>query len=200
MPAIAPGIRGQTHLDDWLDFSGTIASGGTAQLVLNQQPRRTSLLIANTSATDTITVGIGPATGTPTLSSGTVASIAVANAGIGYVVTPIVRILGGLIAGDLQQCPQHPAAAHVTLSTGTIASFVIDDPGSGYLVAPYIYLENPLPRLGGGALLPSATVGIPLPAGWNFSTSGMMIVPTSAVAIYGPTNGNSFVVKVGGLV
>ncbi len=202
MPAIAPGIRGQTHLDDLLDFSGTIASGGTAQLVLRQQPRRTSLFIANTSASSTITIGIGPAMGTPTISGGGVTSIAVANAGIGYTVPPLVRILGGVIAGDLQTAPQHPASAHVILAAGAISSFVIDDPGAGYVstILPYIYLENPLWSLGGGALLPSATVGIPLVAGANFSTSGMIIVPTSAVAIFGPTTGNSFTVKVGGLV
>ncbi len=202
MPVISPGIRGQTHLDDLLDFSGTIASGGTAQLVLPQQPRRVSLFIANSSATDTITVGIGPATGTPTITSGGVASIAVANAGIGYTVPPIVRILGGVAPGDLQNAPQHPAMAHAVLSGTAIGSFVIDDPGAGYssTILPYIYLENPLPNLGGGAFLPSLTAGIPLPSGFSFSTSGMIIVPTSAVAIFGPTNGNSFVVKVGGLV
>jgi hypothetical protein len=200
VPAITSGIRGQTYLDDLLDFSGTIASGGTAQLVLNQQPRRLSLFIQNTSATDALHVGIGPATATPTLSGGSVASIAVANAGIGYVVAPQVRIFGGLIAGDLQLAPPHPAAAHATLSAGAISAITVDDPGAGYLVAPYIFLENPLPTLGGGALLPSATAGIALAAGVTWSMHGALLVPTSAVAIFGPTTGNSFVVKVGGLV
>lgn len=200
MPAIAPGIRGQTHLDDLLDFSGVIASSGVAQLVLPQQPRRMSLFIANSSASDTITIGLGPATATATVTSQKVASIAVNNGGIGYSVVPQVVILGGVTTGDLQSAPQHPATAHAVLTTGAVSSIVVDDPGDGYLTVPYVYLMNPLPRLGGGALLPSATAGIPLPAGYSFSTSGMIIVPTSAVAIFGPTNTNTFVVKVGGLV
>lgn len=200
MPAIASGIRGQTQLDDLLDFSGTIAVGGTAQLVLPQQPRRTSLFIANTSATDTITIGLGPATATATVTSQTVSSVAVNNGGTGYTVVPQVVFLGGVIAGDLQNAPQHPAAAHAVLTGTSVSSIVVDDPGAGYLVVPYVYLMNPLPQLGGGALTPSATVGIPLLAGWNFSTSGMLIVPTSAVVIYGPNGTDTYTVKVGGLV
>lgn len=203
MPAIAPGIRGQTQLDDLLDFSGTISSGGTAQLVLPQQPRRLSLFISNLSAADTITLGIGPPAPVATLSGGGVSTISVSgNAGIGFTTIPTVVIAGGLVTGDYQSAPSHPATAHVTGLTGSggISAITVDDPGAGYVVAPLIYLVNPLPYLGGGAILPSATVGIALPPGWNFSTSGMMLVPTSAVAIYGATTSDAFCVKVGGLV
>jgi hypothetical protein len=57
MPVIAPGIRSQSALDDWLDFSGTITAGNTAQLVLPQQPGRMVLFIENTSAADTLYIG-----------------------------------------------------------------------------------------------------------------------------------------------
>ena len=203
MPAIAPGIRGQTQLDDLLDFSGVIAAGGAAQLVLPQQPRRLSLFISNLATADTITIGIGPPAPVATISGGGVTGISVSgNAGVGFTVIPQVVIAGGLITGDYQTAPSHPAVAHVTglSGSGGISGITIDDPGAGYLVAPLVYLMNPLPHLGGGAKLPSATTGIALPPGWTFSTSGMLLVPTSAVAIYGATTSDTFEIKVGGLV
>lgn len=200
MPVIATGIRSQTQLDDLLDFSGTIAAGGTAQLVLPQQPRRLTLFIQNISASDPIVVGIGPATATASLTSTTVSSIAVANGGIGYTVPPKVRIFGGIVDGDYQNAPQRVAQAHAVLTGTAVSSIVVDDPGNGYLVAPYVYLENPLPQLGGGAKLPSATSGIILPANAILSFNGAMLVPTSAIAIFGPTTANAFTIKVGGLV
>ena len=49
MPTAFPGIRGQTQTEDYLDFSGTIGVGGTAQLVAPQQLRRLSLFFQNLS-------------------------------------------------------------------------------------------------------------------------------------------------------
>lgn len=200
MPVLAPGIRGQTHLDDLLDFSGTVTTGGTAQLVLPQQITRLSLYIGNTSGSDTITVGIGPPRPTATLTGSAVTSVTVGNAGVGYTVAPQVVFLGGLVDGDYRQAPSHPAAAHATLSGTGVSAITIDDPGTGYVVAPLVYLVNSLPRLGGGAFLPSATAGIPLPPGWSLNFEGSIIVPTSAVAIYGPNTSDPYVIKVGGLV
>lgn len=203
MPVISPGIRGQTHLDDILDFSGTIAVGGTPQLVLPQQPRRLTLFIASLAAVNTITIGIGPPACTATLTGTTITAITLNNAGIGYAVRPNVRILGGLIDGDYQLNPARIAQAHAVMAgvapNQTISSIVIDDPGSGYLVKPLIYLENPLPTLGGGATIPSATAGIPLLAGSSLSFSGSFVVPTSAVALFS-SGTDAYVCKVIGLV
>lgn len=203
MPVISPGIRGQTNLDDLLDFSGSVSVGGTPQLITPQQPRRLSLFIANLGAANTITIGIGPPKCVAVISNGSVTSITPNNAGIGYAVRPNVRILGGMIDGDYQAGPSVPAQAHAVMAgvapNQTISSIVIDAPGSGYLVAPLVYLENPLPTLGGGATIPSAVAGIPLPPGWNLSFSGSILVPTSAVAVFSPGT-DAFVCKVGGLV
>ncbi len=203
MPVISPGIRGQTHLDDLLDFSGAVASGGTPQILCPQQPRRLSIFIGNLAASNTITIGIGPPKCTATLTGNTVTSIAASNAGLGYSIRPNVRILGGLIDGDYQLGPARSAVAHAVMTGSapnqTISSIVIDDPGSGYLVAPLIYLENPLPTLGGGATIPSATAGIPLLSGQSLTFSGSILVPTSAIAIFSAGT-DAFVCKIGGLV
>jgi len=199
MPVLAPGVRGQTHLDDLISFDGTITTGGVAQLVLPQQPRRLALQIINTSSHQ-MNLGIGPAQATATLTSNAVSSVTVNNGGIGYTLPPAVVFCGGVVNGDYQTSPQHPAQAHATISGGAVTAVTIDDPGSGYVVAPLVYLMNPLPNLGGGAFLPSSTAGIPLTAGNFWSMSGSLLVPTSAVALYGTTTGDTFVVKVGGLV
>jgi hypothetical protein len=203
VPVSQPGIRNQTQLDDLLDFSGTITTGGAAQIVLPQQLRRLSLSIWNTSAAN-MTVGIGPPRPTATLSSSTVGSITVGNAGIGYTVPPVVRLLGGIVDGDYQTAPSHPATAHATLSGTGIGSITVDDPGIGYKVAPLIYLENPIVGpfgyLGGGCFLPSISAGIPLPPGGGLNFGGSLLVPASALAVWGTNTNDAFAVKVGGLV
>jgi pimeloyl-ACP methyl ester carboxylesterase len=206
-----PGIRGQTPLDDLLDFSGTVTAGGTAQLLLPQQPRRLSLSVSAVDATDTLYLGIGPAKGVATVTSGAVSAIAVANAGVGYTIAPQVRILGGVVQGDYETAPGSTnlggislpgrvAVAHATLTTGAVSAIVVDDPGAGYLVPPLIYLENPWPALGGGAYAPGVNNGIPIPINTTFTFNGSLLVPGSAVAIFGATTGDQFHVKVGGLV
>lgn len=199
MPVIATGIRGQTHLDDLISFDGTITAGGTAQLVLPQQPRRLFIFIQNTSS-HTMMLGIGPAQAHATLTSNGVSSVTVDNGGIGYTLPPTVMFLGGLVAGDYQNSPSHPAAAHATLSVGSVSAIVIDDPGANYVTAPLVYLMNPLPNLGGGAFLPSATAGIQLLPGNFWSVSGAFLTPTSAVAVFSANTGDTFTVKIGGIV
>lgn len=203
MPVQTPGIRGQTQLDDLIPFDGTIASGGTAQLLVPQQPRRLFLEFWNTSDT-VMSLGIGPAQATPTVTNGGVASVAVTNGGVGYTVAPQVVFLGGVVAGDYKTAPQHPAAAHAVLSGSAVNSIVVDDPGAGYLTAPLVYLMNPLPKLGGGAYVTTATTGIIVPpvsatllSGW--STRGMLLVPSSAISVFCATSSKTFVCKVGGI-
>lgn len=211
MPVSAPGIRQQTDLDDFMDFSGTIAAGGTAQLLLPQQPGRLFLSVSNVAATDVLYLGLGPAKATAAIAGGAVSSITVNNGGIGYTVTPNVRILGGIIAGDYKTAPGstnsagvplvgQPATAVAAISGGAVTGITVTNPGSGYIVPPLIYLENPLPALGGGAYSPSANNGIPIPVNTTFTFNGILMVPTSAIAIVGATLGDQFHVKVGGLI
>lgn len=194
-----PGARGQPQLDDLLGFDGTVTLGGTAQLLVPQHPRRSYLFLQNTSSGNLL-FGIGPATATATLTSGTVSSIAVNNGGIGYTQPPTVVLMGGIIAGDLQGTPIQgqpfrPAIAFATVSAGAVSAITVSDPGTGYLVAPYVYLHNPMPGLGGGAFLPSATAGVLLAQNGSivFESSA---VPTSAIAVFGATTGQAFVCKV----
>jgi hypothetical protein len=217
MAVLAPGIRDQSHLDDVVHFDGTVTTGGTAQLLLPQQPGRTFLAITNLAAADTLFVGFGPARATPSLSGGSIASIAVTQGGVGYTVPPQVVIMGGIVAGDYVTTPGSSksnitsqsylgtlATAVATLSSGAVNAINVSNPGSGYLVAPLIYLQNPWPALGGGAYAPTATAsttgtGLAIPAGQTLTFNGAMMVPGSAVAINGFTTGNPFSVIVGGL-
>lgn len=199
---IPVGRRGQEQNDDLWTFDGSIAEGGVAQLVLPIQPRRAFLQIENTSATHDLFVGIGPATATATVTSGKIASVAVNNGGIGYTVVPQVRFLGGIVDGDYNlnptsyapNYPFKPAVAVAALSGGAVSTITVLDGGYGYLVAPYVYLENTRPYLGGGAFEPSATAGIWLePAG---SVTYDTACPWSAVAVFGGTTEQTYVVKV----
>ena len=199
MAAITPGIRSQLQLDDRIVITGTIASGGTAQLVLKQQPRRMTLEISNNHASALLTAAIGPAIGHATISNGAVTGITVDNGGLGYTLAPQIVLLGGLIDGDYANAPSHPATAHTTLSSGVVQTPTIDDGGAGYVVAPLVYFMNPLPALGGGAYTPSATVGIPIAAGTTYQMANGLLVPGSAIALFGGTTGQAYTVTIGGL-
>lgn len=209
------GFRRQADQFDLYTFSGTIAVGGTAQVLLPQQPTRCYLQIQNTSAA-LLTVGIGPATCTPTLSGGKITAVAVANGGLGYVVAPQVVFLGGLapvnaglVASDFNMDPTRikqssfrPAQAVATIAAGVVTAITVTDQGNGYLSLPYVYLYNPPPDLGGGAITPSATVGLQLagataPAAGGSVTYENSVVPTGAVNIFGGTGAQAFEVKVG---
>lgn len=193
--------RGSINADDFRIFDGTIAAGGTAQLVLPIQPRRAFLEIQNIS-TDILSVGIGPAKATATITSGRVASVAVDNGGIGYAVTPQVLFQGGIIDGYYDLAPPayapnypfRPAIAQAVLSGGAVNAINVSDGGGGYLVAPLVYLYNPAPNLGGGAFLPSGTAGIQLDVGGSVTYD--VGCPWSAVAIWGATTGQAYTCRV----
>jgi hypothetical protein len=210
--AVPHSIRGKTALDDLLNFGGTIAVGGTTQLALVQQPRRLWMALTNNSAADALFFGVGPARATAALTTGTVSAIAITNAGIGYTIAPQVRIQGGIFDGDYETAPGstgynqgqlfpgRPAVAVATIAGGNVNSITVTDPGSGYLVAPLIYLENPWPRLGGGAYAAAAGNGIAVAAGQTYTFTGSLYVPGSAVSVVGATGGDAFTITVGGLV
>lgn len=187
------GARQQSNIDDLIDFSGTIAAGGTAQLLVPQQPRRAYLVFNNTSAANLV-LEIGPARATASISGGVVTGISVTNGGLGYTVAPQVLLLGGLVTGDYQTAPSNVALATATLSGGAVNAITVNVPGSGYVVAPLVYLLNPLPTLGGGAATPAATTGIVVPAGGSYIMD--TAVATSAIAVFGATLAQTFTCKV----
>ena len=193
------GFTEQQNLTPVYRADGTVAAGGTAQLILPRAAPRSSIIIQNTSTSDTITLEFGCARATATVTNGKVTAITVTNAGFGFTYAPSVHFLGGgnMYNGrDLglgypnQLAPSNFATAHCVLSNGSISSIVIDNPGAGYDCAPYVLLLND-PNDNYGAAAPSATSGFKLnPGQWLQQDSS--IVHTDAVAVYGATTGDSW--------
>lgn len=178
---------------------GTVAAGGTPQLILPRAAPRSSITIQNTSPTDTIVIEFGSARATATISGGKVSAITVTNGGFGYTYPPYVRFLGGgntLNGRDLalgypgQYAPSNYATAHCVLTAGAVSSIVIDNPGSGYDCAPYVQLLND-PNDNYGCAAPTSSVGYKLAPGAVYERS-YNVVSTDAIAVYGPTTGNSW--------
>lgn len=194
------------------DASGTIITGGTAQLLLAQSQARSLLTIQNISA-GLLTVEFGSARATASLTSGAVSSCAVTNVGFNFSKAPVVRFLGGGFAGNssylglnqpngaapnsMSGLSGRPAQgrAVMTGSPGNLAlaSITIDDGGAGYAIAPYVFLFNddldPY-----GVALPSATVGIQLQPEGSLTFESTACT-TDAVSIWGATTGQAFVAK-----
>lgn len=193
------GFSEQQVLTPVYRADGTVAAGGTPQLILPRAAPRSSILIQNTSASDTITIEFGSARATATISGGQVTAVTVTNGGFGYTYPPYVRFLGGgnmLNGRDLglgypnQLAPSNYATAHCVLTAGAVSSIVIDNPGAGYDCAPYVQLLND-PNDNYGCAAPSATSGFKLAAGASLYQT-YNIVTTDAIAVYGPTTGNSW--------
>lgn len=193
------GFTEQQNLTPVYRADGVIASGGTPQLILPRAAPRSSILIQNTSASDTITLEFGCARATATVSGGKVTAITVTNAGFGFTYPPIVRFLGGgnLLNGrDLglgypnQLSPTNYATAHCVLTSGAISSIVIDNAGSGYDCAPYVQLLND-PNDNNGAAVPSATSGFKLAPGASLYQA-YNVVTTDAISVYGASTGDSW--------
>lgn len=193
------GFTEQANLTPVYRADGAIATGGTPQLILPRAAPRSSILIQNTSATDTLYFEFGCARARATVANGKVTAITVTNAGFGFTYAPIVRFLGGGNATnglDLglgypnQNAPSDFAAAHCVMSGGSISSIVIDDPGAGYDCAPYVQLLND-PNDNYGAAVPSATSGFKLAPGVSLYQA-YNVVTTDAIAVYGATTGDSW--------
>lgn len=193
------GFTEQQVLTPVYRADGKIATGGTPQLVLPRAAPRSSLLLQNTSSSDTLYFEFGGARATATVSGGAVTAITVTNAGFGYTYAPSVYFLGGgnLSNGrDLglgypnQSAPSNFAQAHCVLSGGAISSIVIDNPGSGYDCAPYILLLND-PNDNYGAAVPSTSSGFKLsPGQWLQQDSN--VVSTDQISVYGATTNDSW--------
>lgn len=210
-----PGATGQINSAEYMfDASGTITTGGTAQLVLPRARSRSSLILENISSVN-ILVEFGAARATATLTNGAVSAITVTNAGFGYTVAPIVEFLGGAYDNKNQITPTFtlsglpewpaptapngsPAKAHCVMTGAagamSISSIVIDDPGKGYAYPPYIFIRNSVNDPYGCAV-PSATSGVLLLANGGSYTSNGTICTTDQVAIFCATTGSAFTAK-----
>lgn len=194
------GASGQFVKHPTFNASGTITTGGTAQLILAERPRCSMFMVQNISDT-VMFLEIGSARATATITSGVVTSIAVTNAGFGFTVPPVVEFLGG---GDLKanpnylgaglpgvQSPTTVASAHAVLTAGAVSSIVIDNGGANYVKAPYVFLRNaendPF-----GAAIPSATSGVLLGAnGGSYYVNGTAQT-TDSLALFCATTAKAY--------
>ena len=115
------GFTEQQTLTPVYRADGSVTTGGTAQLILPRAAPRSSIIIQNTSTSDTLYLEFGCARATATLTNGAVTSITVTNAGFGFTYPPSVHFLGGgnpLNGRDLglgypnQDAPSNYATAH----------------------------------------------------------------------------------------
>lgn len=203
------GSGNQVRQDDLYDASGSITTGGTAQLILPQSKARSYLYLQN-NGPDDLWVEIGPPRATAVLTSGVVTSVTVNNAGMRFTYPPLILFEGGGpengngldlgLGQPLGVSPNNVATAHAVMtgSAGarSISSIAIDNGGSGYAVAPYVQIINDpkdpygaaVPSLGNaGAFFLSATM---MPLVFNGTTC-----PTSAISVYGAVTGTKFTVK-----
>ena len=212
------GFRGQRNKDVLYDASGTVAAGGTSQLVLPASISRSYVFIENLSSSATLYYEFGAAFATATITNGAVTAITVVNGGFGFTVPPLVQFLGGGSGGGflktsagLPDYPppgvaigngnsvvtgDRPALARAVLTGGVITSFIIDDPGQGYLNAPYVYITNHQsdPRGCADPFYGSTARGMALlPFGsQTFETN---YITTEPLAVYSATTGHRFTVK-----
>lgn len=196
------GSRAQQQVDDYFDYSGTIATGGTPQLLMPQRKSCSHLVIANLSA-EALNIQFGVLPATAGLTNGAVTSVTVNDAGFGFLVPPEVMFLGGGNAGDVATqgatmpdwpAPFRPAKGRAILTAGAISSIEIDDPGSGYLAVPYVAVRASR-RDPNGVGIPSATRGIQLPANTGIFVLNGTSCPTVAISVYGGTAGQAYTAK-----
>jgi hypothetical protein len=196
------GISNQSRRDRLYSADGTIATGGTPQLVLAQSQARSFLFLQNISS-NALLFEIGSALAHATISSGVVTAITVDNAGFNFTKPPVIELVGGGSAGNSSylglnqpngESPSHPAKAHCVLTGDAVSSIVVDDGGAGYVVAPFclIYDSDLDPY---GAALPSATSGILLLAQGDALVFNATCCPTDPVAVYGSTTGQPYVCR-----
>lgn len=205
------GSSGQYAGSEYLyDASGTITTGGTAQLIFPKARSRSSLIIENISDTD-MYFEFGGARATASLTNGAVSSCSVSNAGFGFSKPPLIVFLGGAYQNPTQITPtftiqgsadfispSRPAKATCVMSGSapnqTVSSITIDDPGSGYAYPPYVWLVNdqndPF-----GCAAPSTTSGMLLKANGGSYTPNQMICTTDQISVYCATTGKAFTCK-----
>lgn len=210
-----PHTRGQTRRDHTYDASGTLTTGGTAQLLLPAAQSRTFLMIQNISDT-VMTIKFGAARLTASMSGGSISSVSVVDGGFGFTATegirPVIGVYGGgtdqrqfgnsfvgvgqpdyppPTAGSNNVQTAHPASLSAVMTAGAISSVTVDNGGSGYKTAPYLHVMNshldPI-----GCATPSATSGIQLAANGGAVTFNGTFCPTDPVAIFCTASSKAF--------
>jgi len=193
---------GQQQQHSYYDKSGTITTGGTAQLLLPQSKSRSHLAIANNS-TGVLMVQIGIAGATAVLTGKVVTSVTVGDAGFGFLVPPQVLFLGGGNSNDPASqgaampdwpAPTNAATGNATIANGTISAITLSNGGAGYLVAPYVaIIADRTDPTGVGTA--SATIGLPVGANGGSIFWNGTVCPTDAISIWGATTGQAFSCK-----
>jgi hypothetical protein len=205
-----PNMQNQRVRDLTFDASGTITTGGTAQLVLPERNSTTMLLIQNISSGNLL-FEFGSARATATLTGTKVSSVTVTNNGFNFTLAPEIEFLGGgrpyntvmvppagVGAAGGYDAPTHPAQAHCVMTTASaggnqVNSITLDDGGTGYYSAPYVWIKNRRDDPSGCAL-PSSTSGILLVPYGSLCINDVTN-PTDPISVYGATTGQAFTVK-----
>lgn len=200
--------RGQNQRDTFFDFSSTITTGGTPQLLLPERKSTSFLFIQNISGTD-MYIKFGSAKAHAVLTSGVVSSVVIDDAGFGFTLPPTVQFLGGGGIGwnyndglnngstsPLSICPNNFATGQAVLASSAIAgskvnSITVLNGGAKYKQAPYVSIMNnfndPM-----GCGISSATSGVWLNAAGGSWTSNGTMTPTDPISIFCATTGTAF--------
>jgi hypothetical protein len=196
-----PGTASQQRRDVVYDASGTITTGGTAQLVLPVR-RSCSYLVLQNNSSGALFFGFGSGRATATITSGAVTSCSVTNAGFGFSRPPILQFMGGFgiapgVGWTVPTWPSPPstAKAHCVMTGSapnqTIASITVDSGGAGYVAAPYVWLFND-DLDPNGAFVPSSGVGVQLLSNGSSMTWEDTVVTTDQVSVWGATTAQAF--------
>ena len=197
-----PGSGEQQARHYLYDASGTITTGGTAQLLIPQTLSRNYFFFQNNSV-GPLWLEFGSARATCTITNGAVTSVSITNSGFNFTKPPVVRFLGGgygantafLGAGQPgYPSPSNVATGHAVLSGSTLGSITIDNPGSGYAIAPYVLIfDSDLDPFGCAA--PASGTGILLPSGGPPFILQASFCTTDPVAVWGATTGQQYVCR-----
>lgn len=208
-----PDMRLQIATRDWAyDQSGTITTGGTAQLVIPERKTTTMLLLQNVSSTATMFFTVGTALLSCTISGGSVNAVTVVNAGFGFTNTPTITPMGGgnplsvsgLIPPGLPgwDTPANPGTFTAVMTSAAplpglkISSVTIGaGGGSGYLAAPYLFVTNAATDPSGVATPTANGAGTYALLPYGSLCINDFTNPTDPIAVYCPTTGAPWTLK-----
>lgn len=206
---LLPGARGQQQRDLLYDFSGTITTGGTPQLLLPERKSTSFLFIQNISNYQMF-IKFGSAKATASLTNGVVTSVTVTDGGFGFTLPPTVQFLGGggigwnysdgrNVGSTAPQSisPNNFATGVAVLASASplggskVNSITVLNGGAKYLQAPYVFIANNFnDPMGCGTA--SATSGVSLAAVTGSWTQNGTMCSTDPISIYCATSGAPF--------